>query len=308
METPKIPQQLSSIISGQPNLKASLTTDNSSQAEAGPLAEVALSEEEERLLLQRARQEKAHRLAQAARDRAYFDRINAGSTLTADELGAWIIAETKRYDEQNQNPRYVGPKGFVLDQYSEPIFEALCQYFTNDPLFEDAPNRHALFKGKTFSLTKGVALFGGPGVGKSKLMKMFCDNPRQPYLWTPCTVAAESYESQATTADGNIVFDRFCQKSDVYRSRYRTGLGGRAFDDLGVETIPSVLFNKKRNLMLDIMIKRYDAGPDTVGLTHMTSNLTVAQIEEIYGIRLRSRFREMYNMIVFDPKAPDRRG
>jgi len=301
MESPQTPQPLSSLVSEQPNLKLQKTTAISEPQEA------ELDDEEREAVLKAAREAKAKKLANAERDRQYWQRVNEPATMTPDALGNWILAESKRFDEQDQNPRYIGPNGFVLDEHSRPVFDLLCMYFTNHPDFEQAGKHYDQFAESRFSLKKGIALVGPTGVGKTAFMWLFCDNPRQSFTITPCKVALEAYEGASNTSEGNQLFSRFAEKSDVYRSKFRQGLGGRAFDDLGTETVPAVLFNKKRNLMLDLLERRYEMGPQVAGLTHLTTNLTSNQIEEIYGKRLRSRFREMFNLIKFDPKTPDRR-
>ena len=41
--------------------------------------------------------------------------------------------------------------------------------------------------------------------------------------------------------------------------------------------------------------------------THLTSNLNAPELEQLYGDRLRSRLREMCNVLIFPATAPDRR-
>lgn len=39
----------------------------------------------------------------------------------------------------------------------------------------------------------------------------------------------------------------------------------------------------------------------------MTTNLNAEELERLYGDRVRSRLREMFNLISFPPEAKDRR-
>jgi hypothetical protein len=39
----------------------------------------------------------------------------------------------------------------------------------------------------------------------------------------------------------------------------------------------------------------------------MTTNLNSCEIEDIYGLRVRSRLREQFNLIAFDSEAKDKR-
>ena len=41
--------------------------------------------------------------------------------------------------------------------------------------------------------------------------------------------------------------------------------------------------------------------------THITTNLTADDIEDIYGPRVRSRIRGGFNWVTFNTSAPDRR-
>jgi hypothetical protein len=42
-------------------------------------------------------------------------------------------------------------------------------------------------------------------------------------------------------------------------------------------------------------------------VTHATTNLSASDLEAIYGNRLRSRMREMFNLISFPNDTPDKR-
>ncbi|GAB2550069.1 hypothetical protein [Spirosoma aerophilum] len=275
-----------------------MTTVTSKEPEAD------LTPEEEAAVLLSARQAKAKR----QKNDAYWRRIlNPQINWSPSDLGSWILIESSRKDPQNLNPRYIGPKGYKLDEYSQSVFDLLCMYFTGHPDFENPGIHYDQFKDGRFSLDKGIMLVGPTGIGKTALLNLFCDNPRQSFLITPAKLAVDTYEGVENGQAGKLIYDRLTYKSNVAGGRFRQGMGGRAYDDLGNETIPAVLYNKKRNLMLDILERRYEIGPEECGLTHLTTNLTTQQIEDLYGKRLRSRMREMFNVIKFDPKTPDRR-
>ncbi len=58
--------------------------------------------------------------------------------------------------------------------------------------------------------------------------------------------------------------------------------------------------------MTEILEKVYN-NRYMIGKIHITSNIDAGQIEARYGNRIRSRMREMFNMIEFLPNSPDRR-
>jgi hydrogenase maturation factor HypF (carbamoyltransferase family) len=73
---------------------------------------------------------------------------------------------------------------------------------------------------------------------------------------------------------------------------------GICFDDLGTEEMKKNYGNQV-NVMAEVILNRYD-NKHKYGwhCTHVTTNLTMAEIESEYGTRVRSRFTEMFNQIV----------
>ena len=90
------------------------------------------------------------------------------------------------------------------------------------------------------------------------------------------------------------------------------------FDDLGVEPTGRH-FGQDINVMGEILLSRYDLlvpsdGNVTRGLskgkrifTHCTTNLNAHEIEARYGSRVRSRMRQLFNLIPFDERSVDKR-
>lgn len=56
-----------------------------------------------------------------------------------------------------------------------------------------------------------------------------------------------------------------------------------------------------------ILLTRYDLFLSKGMQTHITSNLSASELESIYGNHLRSRMREMFNLIAFDKDSKDKR-
>ncbi|KOH43509.1 ATPase [Sunxiuqinia dokdonensis] len=59
--------------------------------------------------------------------------------------------------------------------------------------------------------------------------------------------------------------------------------------------------------MAEILLARYDLFVSKRMLTHLTTNLSASELETIYGNRIRSRMREMFNLVAFDKDAKDKR-
>jgi hypothetical protein len=91
------------------------------------------------------------------------------------------------------------------------------------------------------------------------------------------------------------------------RQSFRFGLPViYCFDDLGIEGMVKY-FGNDCNVMAEILLTRYEFFIRHGMITHLTTNLNSMEIEELYGLRLRSRMREMFNLISFDSGSPDKR-
>ncbi len=61
------------------------------------------------------------------------------------------------------------------------------------------------------------------------------------------------------------------------------------------------------NVMGEILLSRYVHFINNHILTHATTNLSVSKLENYYGNRVRSRMREIFNLIAFDSNSIDKR-
>ena len=78
------------------------------------------------------------------------------------------------------------------------------------------------------------------------------------------------------------------------------------FDDLGAESTLKY-YGNQCNVMGEILLSRYDHFINNRMITHATTNLSASELESYYGNRVRSRMREMFNLIAFDSAAKDKR-
>tara|TARA_Y100001933_G_scaffold172174_2_gene170352 strand:+ start:51694 stop:52329 length:636 start_codon:yes stop_codon:yes gene_type:complete len=140
-------------------------------------------------------------------------------------------------------------------------------------------------------LHKGILLSGPVGCGKTSLMKLLRYLiPHKPkYEVIPCrnVVFAFNHVGFKTIEDyGNK--KRFC------------------FDDLGVEPIGKH-FGADCNVMGELLLSRYEFHKKSGIVTHATTNLSASELEKRYGDRVRSRMRELFNLVAFRKDAKDKR-
>lgn len=178
-------------------------------------------------------------------------------------------------------------KDFRIYKEDEPLLFKLCCYFIQD---------HYSCSQMGIDTNKGLLLSGPVGCGKTSLMKLL------PYLAPHKT----NYELIPTR---NIVFNFNTNGFEVLEQYNDTK--NYCFDDLGVEPVGSH-YAKECNVMGEILLSRYDLfTQESQSLihckTHITTNLNAKELEKRYGNRVRSRLRQMFNLISFDSNSNDKR-
>ena len=101
--------------------------------------------------------------------------------------------------------------------------------------------------------------------------------------------------------DGYEVIHKY-SKGKLYQSEPKT----ICFDDLGTENNLKY-YGNECNVMAEILLSRYDIFTAKKIQTHITTNLSASEIENVYGNRVRSRLREMINLIAYDKTTKDKR-
>lgn len=173
-------------------------------------------------------------------------------------------------------------KNFKIYEEDEVVLYKLCIYFIRD--FEAC-------KKLDIDPNKGILLSGPVGCGKTSLMKLLRHIvPHQkPYELIPArniTFAFNNIGYKTIEEYGNSSF--YC------------------FDDLGVEATGRH-FGKDCNVMGEILLSRYDLFLKRNIKTHATTNLNAQELEEKYGNRVRSRMRQLFNLVAFDKETMDKR-
>lgn len=233
-----------------------------------------MTEEEKEEILAKALKEKQTK----AREADYWQKVKNPAplpTFTHETLLEWAI---KRWQNTfNQH--------FIKDSQVLSQIELLSMYFTADNRFEQTG----------FSLKKGLLLMGGTGVGKTTLMQLFAKNPVCSYRIIECREIANDY----ATNGANVIDNYIEEINPSHQNPFRQDAWGLCFDDLGTESMRKN-FGNEANIMEEIILSRYSRKSVLQNKTHMTTNLTGDEIEARYGARVRSRMREMFNVIEFN--------
>lgn len=148
------------------------------------------------------------------------------------------------------------------------------------------------------NLQKGILLSGPIGCGKTTLINLmrYVAQSENKFILKSCRdISFESIQ------DGYEVIHRY-SKGKLYESNFRN----YCFDDLGTENNLKY-FGNECNVMAEILLSRYDLFVSRKLQTHITTNLSASEIEKHYGNRVRSRLREMVNLIGFSRDAEDKR-
>ena len=148
------------------------------------------------------------------------------------------------------------------------------------------------------NLNKGILLTGPIGCGKTSLMNLmkYLTATEHKFFVKPCRDISFEF-----IQDGYQIIHKY-SNGKLYQSEPRT----YCFDDLGTENNLKY-FGNECNVMAEILLSRYDLFISKKLQTHITTNLSATEIEKHYGNRVRSRLREMVNLIAYDKSTPDKR-
>jgi DNA replication protein DnaC len=141
-------------------------------------------------------------------------------------------------------------------------------------------------------LNKGILLTGPVGCGKTSLISLlpYFMQPNQKYMVKNTREIASEFHKE-----GYEIIQRYGFREKPI-----------CIDDLGVEQNIKH-FGNECNTIGEIMLQRYELQVSQGIITHATTNLNADELEDIYGIRVRSRLRTMFNLISFPEGTNDKR-
>ena len=266
---------------------------------------IRLTNKEQAAALQVGRSKKSDEFLRAMKEDDLFDQLKC--VLTEEEKQEILrlarktkhllqieqeyikkISQEKIYKQlsADQLKQSILDKGFVETKFNHPILHQLCLYFTNDNRFQG-------------DLHKGIYLVGPVGCGKTFLLSRFRNNQKASFIIKSCREISYEFAQY-----GFNVLLRYGKNITFTENSFGHTRYGICLDDLGTDDYRS-FYGNELNPLTEILQQRYDR--DLFYFTHLTTNITSDQMEKIYGVRLESRRKEMFNTLKFDVKAPDMR-
>ncbi len=202
----------------------------------------------------------------------------------------FVVKDDCRYYDFVKTCRYLSAIGaqkfgssFFLRKQDAKTLYLLIIYFIRD---HEACAKHGL------DLNKGILLNGPVGCGKTSLMNLLKVIAYREFQY----VVKSSRDIAASfNIEGYPTLLKYGKEHKAY-----------CFDDLGIEQNMKH-FGNECNTIAEILLHRYDLLAYHGVITHATTNLNADELEKIYGNRVRSRLRAMFNLITFPANTPDKR-
>jgi hypothetical protein len=164
-------------------------------------------------------------------------------------------------------------KKLIQNEFNKPLIKTICFFLSEDPRFETELN---------FSLKKGLLIRGISGIGKTYLVNCVKDNKIKPIsIYSMIDISDEVREYGGFQAKGKVIY----------------------LDDVGSEETVNH-YGSKINWFKEFLESYYLNSTDFSRLI-ISTNCNFDQIQEKYGFRVRSRMKEMFNII--DVKGKDLR-
>ncbi|MEO8772609.1 MAG: hypothetical protein ABI402_21110 [Ferruginibacter sp.] len=200
-----------------------------------------------------------------------------------DYLTIWEFLQSKGIELYGKNFK-------LLEEDADLIIKLIC-WFIKDELQA---------KKLGIDLEKGILIVGPVGCGKTSLMNIcrFLLSAEKRHSIKSCRDISFEFMK-----DGHDIFHRYT-KGSFRQDQFEPKIF--CFDDLGLESKMN-FYGNECSVMGEILLSRYDLYHSFGMMTHITTNLNSDEIEQRYGHRVRSRCRELFNLIAFPADTPDKR-
>jgi len=141
-------------------------------------------------------------------------------------------------------------------------------------------------------INKGILLTGPVGCGKTSWMHLIrlLSHPSDQFM---------------VKSSKEIAFE-FNKEGYEVITHYGKRDRRLCLDDIGIEQNIK-FYGNECNTIAEVLLQRYEMQVNHGIVTHATTNLSASQLEEIYGNRVRSRLRSMFNLISFEESSKDKR-
>lgn len=169
-------------------------------------------------------------------------------------------------------------KPLIVTEDNLKLIKALCYFISGDSRLESELG---------YSMGKGLLIRGISGLGKTHLVRCLEDNE-----WLPILVLSMIEVSDAVAKDGE----------------FNIQLGDRKLiylDDVGTEEATVTYYGTKINWFKNF-VEMYYLRHRSYNRLMISTNNSFAEIEEKYGFRVRSRMKDMFNIV--DITGKDMRG
>jgi hypothetical protein len=176
------------------------------------------------------------------------------------------------------NMRNIFKRELIVNEQTKSLITILCFFLSNDKRFETELG---------YSFSKGLLLRGPTGIGKTSLVECLSANELNPiHIISMLDVVDEiksTGEYQIKRGDNKILY----------------------LDDVGTEESTALHYGNKINFFKNFIETVYLKNKIFNQLI-ISTNCSFTEMEEKYGFRVRSRMKDMFNVV--DIKCKDMRG